>query len=173
MLLAVKAMVLLQAAAAGLAPWGLRAVKPEAVLGGKIAVAEWKKAENKSTCAPVAFAFTGSAGEGAAPRRANFSGGWAVAFDQPNKRSAFGIAGAGVEGSDEDTARWPHQKQYPDGSSAGWGLEGDTGPGWLGYVHIASQGCLYNIWSNLGRAHLEFLLGQIRYVETAVASKKA
>ena len=30
---------------------------------------------------------------------------------------------------------------------------------------IAGQGCLYNVWSRLGVPHLEYLLGQLRYVE--------
>src|SRR5690349_21836485 len=56
---------------------------------------QWRKADNRATCAllaPVALQ-----ARDAKPRAANFSGGWAVAYDEPGLRSAFGIAGAGVE----------------------------------------------------------------------------
>ena len=33
------------------------------------------------------------------------------------------------------------------------------------YVQIAGQGCLYNVWSRLGPAHLVALLGELRFVE--------
>jgi hypothetical protein len=32
-------------------------------------------------------------------------------------------------------------------------------------VEIAGQGCLYNVWSNLGEAHLLHLLSSLRKVE--------
>ena len=51
-----------------------------------------------------------------------------------------------------------------DGSTAGYGPEGGTGPAQLAYLRIAGQGCLYNVWSRLGRAHLEQLLGALRFV---------
>ena len=127
--------------------------------------AEWQQAENRSSCALVAFVDTGSAGRGAVPRRANFSGGWAVAYDLPTKRSAFGIAGTGSSATAGDTYQWPDTIRWSDGSSATYGLEGGSGPNHLAYLTIAGQGCLYNVWSALGREHLEHLLGQIRFVE--------
>lgn len=143
-----------------------------------VLLTEWKKAENRTTCAPLGFRSLGEHTD-ATPRRASFSGGWAVAYDKPGLpgkdssgypcatcgRSAFGIAGAGVVADDADVTRWPKQQRWSDGSGAGWGLEGDTGPGWLAYVHVAGQDCLYNVWSRLGVAHLEFLLSQLRFVE--------
>lgn len=157
------------------APWSGARLQSDAVPA--VYLTEWQKAENRSTCAPLAFASLGT-GEGATPRRANFSGGWAVAYDKPGLpgkdasgydcadcgRSAFGIAGAGIEATDDVVARWPNQRTWADGSSAGWGLEGDTGPGWLAYVKVADQQCLYNVWSNVSREHLEFLMSQLRRV---------
>lgn len=125
---------------------------------------EWSKAENRGTCALVAFAHTGT-GSGATARAATFSGGWAVAYDQPALRSAFGIAGAAVKASDKTYDEWPMHIQWSDGSNAGYGPEGGTGPNELAYLRIAGQGCLYNVWSRLGRAHLEQLLNNIRYVD--------
>jgi hypothetical protein len=126
---------------------------------------QWEKAENRATCALVAPMAVGEAGAGATPRAANFSGGWAVAYDLPNVRSAFGIAGAGVKADDPSYDKWPYVQQWDDGSRAEYGPEGGEGPNQLAYVKIQGQQCLYNVWSRLGREHLEFLLQQIRLVE--------
>lgn len=124
---------------------------------------EWSKAENRGTCALVAFSNTGT-GSGATARAATFSGGWAVAYDQPELRSAFGIAGSGSRASDK-TYEWPARIEWSDGSNASFGPEGGTGPNELAYLRISGQRCLYNVWSRLGRAHLEQLLNNIRYVD--------
>jgi hypothetical protein len=124
---------------------------------------EWQNAANRSVCALVAFADTGEAARGAVPRRANFSGGWAVAWDLPGQRSAFGIAGTGTTWT-SDTHQWPDRIVWTDGSRATWGLEGGTGPSHLAYVSVAGQGCLYNVWSSLGEDHLRYLLGELRFV---------
>lgn len=125
---------------------------------------EWRRAENRDHCALLAFASLGE-GEGATPRRANFSGGWAVAYDMKSVRSAFGIAGTGSKASDPAYSEWPHKRSWSDGSSAGYGPEGGTGPNQLAYLRVAGQDCLYNVWSRLGREHLESLLDQLRRVE--------
>ena len=116
----------------------------------------------------------------ATPRRANFSGGWAVAYDKPGLRgkdaggypcescgrSAFGIAGAGVlKGDGEGRYRWENSQEYADGSFASWGLEGGSGPGWLAYVEIEGQECLYNVWSNVSQQHLQLLIHNIRFID--------
>ena len=124
----------------------------------------WEKAENKSTCAPIAFAQLGE-GANATPRAATFSGGWSVAYDLATLRSAFGVAGTGVKAADPSYDEWPYRKAWSDGSTAGYGPEGGTGPNQLAYLRIAGQQCLYNVWSRLGRAHLETLLESIRFVQ--------
>ena len=126
-------------------------------------VAEWRKAENRATCALIAPASLGE-GAGATPRRANFSGGWAVAYDRPGLRSAFGVAGTGSRASEPAYDAWPHRRAWADGSSAGYGREGGTGPNEMAYLRIQGQDCLYNVWSHLGRAHLEQLLESLRFV---------
>lgn len=128
-------------------------------------IQQWEKAENRATCALVAPMSLGDAGAGATPRAANFSGGWAVAYDLPNLRSAFGVAGAGVSASDPSYDKWPYVLQWDDGSRVEYGPEGGQGPNQLAYVKIQRQQCLYNVWSRLGREHLEFLLQQLRLVE--------
>jgi hypothetical protein len=123
----------------------------------------WNQAANRERCAPIGFASLG-AGSGATPRAATFSGGWGVAYDLPDQRSAFGVAGTGVNAADPSYSDWPFRIEWADGSSAGYGPEGGSGPNQLAYLRIAGQGCLYNVWSRLGRAHLESLLSAIRFV---------
>lgn len=118
---------------------------------------EWRKAANRRTCAPVAFASLPQ-GAKATARRAHFSGGWGVAYDTPKLRSAFGIAGAGVDAAEPSFQDWRFKSTWSDGSSVGYGPEGGAGPNQLAYLRIAGQGCLYNVWSRLGRPHLEQLL---------------
>jgi hypothetical protein len=144
------------------APWSGTKLPASSV--PPVYLAEWKVAENRATCAPLAFASLGEQSS-ATPRRANFSGGWAVAYDLPNQRSAFGIAGAGVDIEGERYDQWPHNVAWSDGSSAGYGPEGGSGPKQLAYLEVAGQRCLYNVWSHLGVEHLEFLLDQLRFID--------
>ena len=126
----------------------------------------WNRAENRAKCALLAPTQPVPEATSATSRPATFSGGWAVAYDLPGERSAFGIAGSGSNpwGGDVYDA-WPHKITYADGSTAGYGLEGGTGPNWLAYVKIPGQQCLYNIWSKRSRAHLEQLLASLRFVQ--------
>ncbi len=155
-------------------------------LAKALTLTEWRKAENRDTCAPVLF--KGDGGVPATARRADFAGGWAVAFDTPTKRSAYGIAGVGLLNSDQDSIdakrnqlqrQWPYFKEplagLPQPSFAGYGLEGasaypannpkGTGADSLAYVRIAGQTCMYNVWSKVSRAHLEYLLDNMQIIE--------
>lgn len=146
------------------APW------PQAALARAdvpaVLLAQWERAENRARCAALAPASLG-AGGGATPRAATFSGGWGVAWDTPAVRSAFGVAGTGVAAADPTYAEWPHRMRWGDGSVAEYGPEGGTGPNQLAYLRVTGQPCLYNVWSRLGRDHLEYLLQQLRFVEGA------
>lgn len=144
-------------------PWAAEKLSADAVPG--VYVTEWNEAENRRRCALIAPESLG-AGEGGTPRGANFSGGWGIAYDLPDLRSAFGVAGTGAAAEDPSYQDWPNERLWADGSSALYGLEGGTGPNHLAYLHIAGQACLYNIWSRLGQEHLEHLLSSLRYVET-------
>jgi hypothetical protein len=144
------------------APWREAPLSRTAVPA--VYVTQWEKAENRATCALVAPRDLGEEGRGATPRAANFSGGWAVAYDLPNLRSAFGVAGAGLKADDPSYDKWPYVQQWDDGSRAEYGPEGGTGPNELAYVKIQGQQCLYNVWSRLGRSHLEHLLRELRFV---------
>jgi hypothetical protein len=139
----------------------------------KVYLTEHRKAENRSTC-PLLVPTDLGAGAGAKPRRANFHGGWAVAYDKKGLpgtspsgedcadcgRSAFGVAGAGV-GKGGGPA-WPNEIIWSDGSKAGYGAEGGSGSKLLAYVEAADAGCLYNVWSVLGEEHLVTLLKGLR-----------
>lgn len=156
-----------------------------AMLGEAVALTEWRKAENRRACAPLAFATTRSGG--GQPRHAYFGGGWGVAFDRAELRSAFGVAGAGLlpgDGDGIDSQRrelvraWPYVRVLPRlqrQALAGYGIEGakpltaadgdGRGLNLLAYVRVPGQRCLYNVWSKLGRTHLELLLDSMRVVE--------
>lgn len=126
----------------------------------------WRAAENRATCAPLAFA---APRPDAVARAATFGGGWGVAYDTPETRSAYGVAGTGVEPGPDTYDAWPHRLLWADGSRAGYGPEGGSGPKQLAYLRVAGQDCLYNVWSMLGREHLEELLRQLRFVAVDAA----
>lgn len=144
------------------APWSAAALAQASVPA--VFRAEWQKAANRRSCAILAPASLGD-GEGARPRAAVFSGGWAVAYDRAGLRSAFGIAGSGTVPDSTTYDAWPNKIRWADGSSVGYGPEGGTGPNQLAYLRVAGQQCLYNVWSRLGVAHLEFLISQLRFAE--------
>jgi len=155
-----------------------------APLDAELVLREWRKAENREACAPLAFTSVGG-GTGTA-RRAQFGGGWAVAYDQPGLRSAYGLAGTGL--LDEDSLpvadqrarlarQWPLFRDLtnlPTSSFAGYGVEGagryppgnpdGNGVNSLAYLRIGGQRCTYNVWSRLGRAHLEHLLEKLTVI---------
>lgn len=126
----------------------------------------WRAAANRQRCALLApVALDSVVAEQARPRLATFSGGWGVAYDLPDERSAFGVAGTGASAWSGDVYdAWPVKHEFADGSRVGYGPEGGTGPNWLAYVRIPGQDCLYNVWSREGRAQLERLLGELRFV---------
>lgn len=158
------------------------AADPSTLIGERRARAEWRKAENRQHCAPLALAAPGDP-EGA-PRAAAFGGGWGVAFDLPGLRSAYGFAGTGLLPDDEaDDAiqrdrlyrQWPYFRdlaQFSAPSFAGYGQEGaeaypagnreGTGLQSLAYVRIAGQRCTYNVWSRISRDHLTWMLDNLR-----------
>jgi hypothetical protein len=130
-----------------------------------IYISEWKKAENKNRCQPLVL--LGAERElGVKMRRAEFAGGWAVAYDLPGERSAFGIAGTGLDLKPNDsTYNFPNTIAWNDGSSVSYGLEGGTGPGYLAYLRVSGQSCLYNIWSKRGKTHLEQSISSLRQIK--------
>lgn len=166
-------------------PQRAAAAEPSRLIGEALALAEWRKAANRDSCAPLALASDG--GVPAAARRAEFSSGWAVAFDAPGRRSAYGFSGTGLLPEDDTTGhdykvgvirrQWPYGHDpagLPKGSFAGYGREGarpyapgnpqGRGQQSLAYLRIPGQAWLYNVWSRVSRRHLEDLLASLRLV---------
>jgi len=149
-----------------------------------VVLGEWDKSTTRTDCPPLGFAALGD-GTGGVARPADFgTTSWAVAWDKAGSpgqlpsgefspiagRSTFGIAGVG--GLPDSTFTWPYRIDWSDGSSAGYGVEGGgafvvdgSTTKWLSHLRLDGHPCLYNVWSNLGRNHLEYLLGQLRSVE--------
>lgn len=142
------------------APWA-RAPLPAAAVPRPFRD-QWSSADNRESCALLAP--DGVVPRQAEARGAHFGGGWGVAYDLPDQRSAFGVAGTGVSPSPDLYDEWPHRMEWAEGSHAGYGPEGGSGPKQLAYLVIPGQECLYNVWSMLGRRHLEELLRSLRYV---------
>jgi hypothetical protein len=148
-----------------------------------VIVAEWKKAQNKRTCAAMSFAEGGDAAAGAKPRKATFAGGWAVAWDKKGLpgtdakgnpcptcgRSVYGIAGTGGDAANAPMDNFPFQMTFSDGSKAGYGPQSQPAgkDSFLAFLVIPGQTCLYNVWSELGQEHLELLLKNLRFVAGA------
>lgn len=158
------------------APWAADKLAGKSV--PRVFLREHKRAENRESC-PLLVPTDLGAGEGAKPRRANFHGGWAVAYDKKGLpgtrpsgescadcgRGVFGIAGAGVSKGGGGPA-WPSTIVWSDGSKAGYGPEGgEPGARLLAFVEASDAGCLYNVWSALGEEHLLVLLRGLRRVE--------
>jgi len=145
------------------APWSAEPLAAASV--PRAYLMAWEQAENRATCALVGFVES-DATAGATARPASFGGGWGVAYDRAGQRSAFGVAGTGVSAVEPAYDEWPMQRRWLDGSSAGYGPEGGTGPNQLAYLEIRGQRCLYNVWSRLGVEHLERLMDSLRFIET-------
>lgn len=146
------------------APWSQPPLAPDEVPPAYLTARG--EAENREWCALLAFRDPPAGGSDVEPtvRTAQFGGGWGVAYDLPGLRSAFGVAGTGVEPGPDTYDGWPYRALWRDGSRAGYGPEGGSGPKQLAYLRVEGQRCLYNVWSHLGREHLEALLEELRFV---------
>jgi hypothetical protein len=173
------------------APWSAETIA--AVEAPEILSEQWEAAENRETCAALAPIATDFVEPDATARAASFSGGWAVAWDRPNGpgmradgaycedcgRSAFGVAGAGVEADEVAIRAWPEIVEWADGSLAGYGNEGfatdlvvtdpltagGVSPTKLAFLKVTGQQCLYNVWSRTSKDELLALIGRLRYVD--------
>lgn len=140
-----------------------------------IYVQEWGKSKSKAACPILALPTTAGAHlQGHSGRRANFSGGWGVAYDLPKQRSAYGVANVGVSEPVGPSSMWQDYTLYDDGTELTYGREGGNPNGkWLAYLTLgkqyspAAQPCLYNIWSQQSIGHLEQLLSELRIVKTS------
>lgn len=164
------------------APW----VDPSLTLSDveQVLADQWNSAANRRWCSALFPADVGVIDAGGRIRSANFSGGWAIAWDRdagPGReptgeycpdcgRGAFGIAGAGLRASGDEASRAPNTLVWADGSTGGFGPEGGPdapdGAPILMTLLINGEGCVYNVWSFLGEEHLLSLTRELRFVET-------
>ncbi|MBX3247426.1 MAG: hypothetical protein KF901_09610 [Myxococcales bacterium] len=129
-------------------------------------VAAWVNAENRSWCAPLAVP------AGLQGRASELDGGWMVEFDEPGApgitaegepcarcgRGTLGIAGTAV-GIDEMMEA--PRASFADGSAAEIVEEEGVASATLA---VPGQRCVYQVWSHRGAAHLESVLGELRFV---------
>ena len=127
---------------------------------------EWLKAESRDLCPILALPKQSSAHlNGHKVRRANFYGGWGVAYDLPKTRSAYGVANAGTADFEGLYNNWEYNVSYRDGSRVGYGREGGDPTGnWLAYIVIPKNNCFYNVWSSQSKMHLEQIMADLRLV---------
>jgi hypothetical protein len=146
----------------------------------RIGLDEWMVAENRDTARlllPAEVALSSAA----QPRPANFSGGWAVAWDETSGpgveptgafcetcgRGVSGVAGTAAQASKSFAPPFTNVVQWSDGSAVGY-----TGPRpdsrqFLANLFINGQASLYQVWSYISQRHLEFLISQLRFVDGA------
>lgn len=129
---------------------------------------EWLKAESRSVCPILALPKQSAAHlDGHTSRRANFSGGWGVAYDLSKLRSAYGVANAGTSSANGMFNKWEYNVRYQDGSWVGYGREGGNPTGkWLAYILIPKNNCFYNVWSAQSKVHLEQIIADLRIVNS-------
>ena len=126
---------------------------------------QWRKADNRKNCALLVLPRNASAHlPNAKSRPAPFSGGWAIAYDTPKQRSAYGVANAGTTSKRDLYEGWAYRKNYADGSYVTLGREGNNPQGKMLAYLVLNNGCFYNIWSQLSSEHLQKIIGQLRYV---------
>lgn len=144
-------------------------------------LAAWERADNRDVCAPMAPRSFGAA-SGARARTSELEGGWAVEFDRRGLpglgrdgaacptcgRGVFGIAGTSLapEALAGDHAAGP-APSFRDGSHAEVEVsEGE--PVAAATIVVAGGSCVYQVWSFLGREHVEELVRELRRVEVPV-----
>jgi hypothetical protein len=157
-------------------PWAMDTVRREAA--PQVLTDAWTSAENKRWCSALVPTDLGAATGEATPRIAVFDGGWGVAWDLPSGpgqtadgedcadcgRSAFGIAGTAAVRDAQLVARQADALVWSDGSVAGFEAGAQTARRQVATVVVAGQGCAYEVWSNLGDAHLRRLITSLRPV---------
>ena len=147
-------------------PWSSTTLELIAV--DPVIVDEWMAAENQLWCSALYPAELDP--DDAEIRAAQFAGGWALAWDLPDLRSAFGVAGVGLSPAEDTGIRMINQVHY-EGVVVGYDGEGfdPSNERRLAEFAIPGQGCVYQVWSELGDDHLVSLVDSLRFVSGLVA----
>lgn len=170
-------------AAVDLRPGGPPPWSAPKITGGsarRVGLDEWGVADNRATARlvlPAEVALSSSA----TPRPANFSGGWAVAWDESSGpgvepsgqfcencgRGVAGVAGTGSAASKSFGVPFTNVVQWSDGSAVGYTGSRSDSRQFLANLFVTGQGSLYQVWSYISQRHLEYLISQLRFVEGA------
>lgn len=157
------------------APWSSPPLAMDAVPSAVLSA--WATADNRGVCAPVALA---TAGEARARVSRMIDGGWAVEFDRPGMpglsahgdacarcgRGVFGVAGTAMSPDELASDEGP-VPTFADGSHLEVEPPADGEQVAAATLTINGQGCVYQVWSFLGEAHLRELVGGLRRVEVS------
>lgn len=145
------------------APWDAQPLSTTEVPA--VLAEQWRSAENQLWCSALYPSDLGGVTD-ATIRAAEFGGGWAVAWDTTEQRSAFGIAGLGLPAWGDIGVRMPAVVAYGD-QVVGYGGEGfdDGASKRMAEFSVSGQLCGYQVWSELGDEHLLALVDSLRRVE--------
>jgi hypothetical protein len=138
----------------------------------------WQRADNRAWCAPLAPSTLGGVGAGARPRQSAFAGGWAVEFDKQGApgvtgrgeacatcgRGSFGIAGTSLTADGADELIGAGARPFTDGGRIAIQDPGEE-PVAVATLVVGGQDCVYQVWSFLGREHLDELVAGLRLVD--------
>ena len=164
-----------EAAPAPVAPWSAahlaQPAAPRALLQA------WHRSENHGWCAPLAPTTLG-AGEGARARSGAYAGGWSLEFDQRGAagmtaggdvcetcgRGTFGVAGTAMSADEAEDLVGGTATVLADGGRIDVQASSED-PAAVATIVVPGQDCVYQVWSFLGRAHLDTLVASLRLVD--------
>ena len=157
-------------------PWGADHLASQAA--PRALLQAWNRAENQGWCAPLAPATLG-AGEGARARAGTAPGGWSLEFDRRGSagigangevcetcgRGAFGVTGTAMSPEDAEDLLGPGATLFADGGRIDVQSNADEAAS-VATLLVPGQDCVYQVWSFLGREHLDELVAGLRLVDS-------
>ncbi len=164
-----------EAAPAAAAPWGAEHLAADAA--PRQLLQAWGRAENQGWCAPLAPATLG-AGQGARARAGAAPGGWSLEYDRRGTagigadgglcetcgRGAFGVTGTAMSAEDAEDLLGAGATVLADGGRIDV-QSGSDDPAAVATLVVPGQDCVYQVWSFLGRPHLDELVASLRLVD--------
>ena len=164
-----------EAAPAAPAPWSAEHLAQPAA--PRALLQAWRRAENQEWCAPL-MPTTLGAGAGARARSGAYAGGWSLEFDHRGSagitargdtcetcgRGAFGIAGTAMSTDEAQDLVGATATVLADGGRIDV-QAGSEDPAAVATIVVPGQQCVYQVWSFLGRAHLDELVSSLRLVD--------
>lgn len=164
-----------EAAPAPAAPWSAEHLAQPAA--PRALLQAWHRAENHGWCAPLAPTTLG-AGQGARARSGAYAGGWSLEFDQHGSagmtaagevcetcgRGSFGIAGTAMSAEEAEDLVGATATVLADGGRIDVQSNPED-PAAVATIVVPGQDCVYQVWTFLGRAHLDELVASLRLVD--------